>query len=79
MTRGKRLDVIREELINMAGEEANFLWRIARKAYEHGCSPKLVKKIRDEANWCHETAKAYPDRLIYWKTEYEMKYAFKIR
>lgn len=79
MTRGKRLEDIRDELIHMAEEEAHFLWRMARKAFLHGCSEELVWDIRKEARWCHETATAYPDRLIYWKTEYEMKYAFKIR
>lgn len=79
MTRRKRLEEIREELIEMAEEEAQFLWRMARKAGEHGCSTDLVRKIREEANWCHNTATAYPDRLIYWKIEYDMKYAFRIR
>lgn len=79
MTRGKRLDDITQELIDMASKEATFLWRIARNAKKHGCSEKLVAEIRKEAFWCHETAKAYPDRLIYWKRKYDMKYAFKIR
>lgn len=79
MTRGKRLDDIRQELIDMAEREASFLWRMARKAKEHGCSPELVAGIREEAFWCHTTAKAYPDRLIYRKRDCDMKYAFKIR
>lgn len=79
MTRSRKLDDIRQELINMAAEEAKFLWRMARKAKQHGCSRKLVAEIREEADWCHNTAKSYPDRLIYWKRDFNMKYAFKIR
>ena len=79
MTRGKRLDNIRQELIDIADEEAKFLWRIARNAKKHGCSEKLIAEIREEAFWCHTTAEAYPDRLVFWKEKYDMKYAFKIR
>lgn len=79
MTRGKRIDEIREELSGIAEKEAYFLYRMARKAGEHGCSADLVREIREEANWCYNTAMIYPDRLICWKREYDMKYAFKIR
>lgn len=77
-TRRQKLESIRQELIDMANEEAMFLFRMARKAEKHGCSCETVQKIREEARWCHTTATAYPDRLVYFKLEYDMKYAFKI-
>ena len=79
MTRGKRLDYITQELIDMAFKEAIFLWRMARNAKKHGCSEELVADIREEAFWCYKVAKAYPDRLIHWGREYDMRYAFKIK
>ena len=48
-----------------------------RRTAAHGCRPETVEKIREEAQWLHETATAYPDRLLRRQFEYEMKYAFK--
>lgn len=74
----KRLEQMREQLISMAEAEALKLWRIARKAEEHGCSVELVCSMRREANWLHNEGTAYPDRLLDWKFKYEFKYAFKM-
>ena len=74
----KRLEKMREQLISMAEAEALKLWRIARKAEEHGCSVELVCSMRREANWLHNEGTAYPDRLLDWKFKYEFKYAFKM-
>lgn len=79
MTRGKRVDEIRKELIEMAKKEAQFLWRMARKAEEHGCSADLIKEIMGEAGWCCITSTAYPERLVDRNIAYDLKYAFKIR
>ena len=53
------------------------IFRLARRAAAHGCRLETVEKIREEERWLHETATAYPDRLLCWQFEYEMKYAFK--
>ena len=73
----KELKEIRNKLKEKAEREATKLWRMARKAQQHGCSSKLVHEIREEANWLHGTATAYPDRLIHWEFEYKYKYAFR--
>lgn len=73
----KELKAIRRKLKGMAEKEAVRLFRLARRAEKHGCRPKTVEKIREEARWLHETATVYPDRLLRWQFEYEMKYAFK--
>ena len=73
----QELIAIRNRLIEKAEEEATRLYRMARVASKHGCSQAIVNEIREEANWLHTTATAYPDRLVHWKFEYEFKYAFK--
>lgn len=73
----KELKAIRRKLKDMAEKEAKRLFRLAWRAQAHGCRPQTVEKIREEARWLHETATAYPDRLLRWQFEYEMKYAFK--
>lgn len=73
----KELKAIREQLERMAEEEATRLFRLAWRAQVHGCRPGTVKEIREEAQWLKETATTYPDRLLRWQFEYEMKYAFK--
>ena len=73
----KELKAIRRQLETMAEKEAQRLFRLARRATAHECRPKTVEKIREEARWLHETATAYPDKLLRWQFEYEMKYAFK--
>ena len=73
----KELKAIRLYLNDMAVKDAYWLFRLAWRALAHGCWPQKVEKIREEARWLHETATAYPDRLLRWQFEYEMKYAFK--
>ena len=73
----KELKAIRQQLKDMAEKEAIRLFRLARRAEKHGCRQGTVEKIREEAWWLHGAATSYPDRLIHWKFEYEMKYAFK--
>lgn len=74
----KRFREMRYELVDMAKAEAYRLWRLARKANEHGCSNELVAAIREEANWLHTTGRSYPERLLGWQFQYEFKYAFKM-
>lgn len=73
----KELREITQRLKEMAQKEAYKLWRLARKAQRHGCSAKLVEAIREEGTRLYNEMQTYPDRLVYWKTEYEFKYAFK--
>lgn len=73
----KELKAIRRKLKEMAEKEAQRIFRLARRTAAHGCRPETVEKIREEAQWLHETATAYPDRLLRRQFEYEMKYAFK--
>lgn len=73
----KRLIEIRYTLIGMAESESMKLFRLAWKAKKHGCSERLVEEIRSEARWLHETAAAYPERLITWDFEHNFKFAFK--
>lgn len=74
----KELRKIRHHLEDMAEKEAAKLFRFAWRAKDHGCKPETVEAIRNEARWLHETATAYPDRLIRWQFEYEFKYAFRL-
>lgn len=73
----KELKAIRRKLEDMAEKEAIRLFRLARRAEKHGCRPGTVAKIREEAWWLNKEGTAYPDRLLRWQFEYEMKYAFK--
>lgn len=73
----KELDAIKNYLEEKAEKEAYRLWRIARRALKHKCSQQLVNEIREEANWLHTTAQAYPERLLEWNFEYKFKYAFR--
>lgn len=72
----KELRDITDRLKEMAEREAINLWRIARRAIKHGVSAELVAEIREEADTLWYEMKTYPDRLIYWKTKYDFKYAF---
>ena len=64
------------ELSEMAEKEAKNLWRLARKAQEHGVSDRLVNKIREEG-WEIWNMRNNPDRLLDWTFEYKTKYAFR--
>lgn len=72
-----RLESIRYDLIMMAEREAMKLWRLARKAQEHGVSNECINNIREEAFIMHDTMRSYPERLLNWDFKYNYKYAFK--
>lgn len=74
----KRIQDMRDELKEMAEKEAVRLWRLARRAEKKGCSGTLVAEIREEANWLHTTAQAYPERMLSWDFEYKHKYSFRL-
>lgn len=74
----KELREISDKLKEMAEKEAMRLYRLAWRAKAHGCKPETVEAIRNEARWLHETATAYPERLLRWQFEYEFKYAFRL-
>ena len=70
---------IRSELVQMAQREAYHLWRLARKAEEHGVSPDTVAAIREEADYCYRTLTVNPIQMIEWDDfMYKLKYAFKV-
>lgn len=52
---------IYREVEQIRDREALRLWRLARKAAEHGCSEALCVRIRNEG-W--KVKKMYPDHLI---------------
>lgn len=68
---------MREELKHKAEREAMKLWRLARRAEKHGVAAEIVRTIRDEADYCHRTLTAYPERVLSWRIEYDTKYAFR--
>lgn len=78
MDKLNELNRIHQELVQMVEREAYHLWRLARKAEEHGVSRKTVAAIREEADYCYRTLTASPDRLIEWDFQQKMKYAFKV-
>lgn len=69
----KKLRKIREELEEIAEQEATKLFRLAWRAKDHGCSDETVEAIRNETRELHMTG--YPERLLDpFKT---WKYAFR--
>lgn len=68
----KRINDIRNELRSIADAEATKLWRLARRAQEHGCSALVVRLIRAEGT---QLSRMNPEDIlnpfIYWA------YAFK--
>lgn len=58
----KKLRKIREELEEIAEQEATKLYRLAWRAKAHGCSNETVEAIRNEARELHMTG--YPERLL---------------
>lgn len=58
----KKLRKIREQLAEIAEQEATKLYRLAWKAKAHECSNETVEAIRDEARELHLTG--YPERLL---------------
>lgn len=68
---------IKWQLREIAEKEAMNLYRLARKAQEHGVSDSVVAEIREEARNLERNGVAYPERILDWKFEYETKYAFR--
>ena len=58
----KKLRRIREQLVEIAEQEATKLYRLAWRAKAHGCSNETVEAIRHEARELHMTG--YPERLL---------------
>lgn len=69
----KMLRKIREELIEIAEQEASKLYRLARKAKAHDCSNEMVEAIRSEAGELHMIG--YPERLL--DPDKAWRFAFK--
>ena len=57
----ERLKEIARELEEIRDREALRLFRLSRKALEHGCSEELCIRIRNEA-W--KVQRMYPDHLL---------------
>lgn len=68
------LSNIEQKLYEMAEQESLELFRLARKAEKHGCSPELIAEIREEAFMLHNcnNLASLIDDFYYWK------YAFKL-
>lgn len=69
----KELIRIRERLEEIAENEATKLFRLARRAKNHGFSNETIEEIRNEARELHMTG--YPERLL--DPFRAWKYAFK--
>ena len=64
---------MRQDLADIAEQEATKLYRLAWNMERHGCDPVNVAKCREEANQLHLTG--YPERLITYFHNWD--YAFK--
>lgn len=68
----KRINEIRNELRIIAEKEATKIYRLARKAKQHGCTERLVMMIQEEG---HQLNRMNPEDImnpfIFWQ------YAFK--
>lgn len=58
----KKLRKIREQLVEIAEQEATKLFRLARRAETHGCSNETVEAIREEARELYMTG--YTEGLL---------------
>ena len=69
------LSNMRNQLCERADREAAKLFRLAWRAQAHGCRPKTVEQIREEARELHMTG--YPERLLdpfrKWKFAFRME------
>ena len=65
---------IRNELYQLAENEATYLFRLAWRMQAHNCDPKHIARVREEAMELHMTG--YPERLLDPFRTWE--YAFKI-
>lgn len=64
---------IKEYFSKVAEHEAMKLFRLARKAQEHGVKIEIIHEIMEEANYLLTTCTTYPGRLF----DSIFKYAFK--
>lgn len=69
------LRAIKNQLTEIAEKEATYLYRLAWRMTDHGCSAESIAKVREEARELHMTG--YPERLLDDFRQWE--YAFKIR
>ena len=73
----KDLEAIKYELVEIIEKEATNLYRLARKAKEHGVSDEVINQIREEADELRVNCTANPDRILEWRYGYRTKYAFR--
>ena len=71
-----RIKEIRDELYEINRKEAHNLFRLARRAHEHGAD-KVANELQDEAWFLYNTCEAYPERLLEWGFAYNTKHAFR--
>lgn len=71
-----RINEMRTELIEIARKEAHNLFRLARRAHEHGAD-KIANEMQDEAWLLYTTIEAYPERLVEYGLSYKTKHAFR--
>ena len=65
-------------LVEMGKREEKRLWRLARKAKEHGVSNNVIREIRLEACDIRDTAEAHPEKFLDdWYLAF-LTYAFKL-
>lgn len=76
ITNMKDIERLWWEIRMSAEKEAYRLWRLARKAENHGCK-KTAEEMRQEARELHTTMTAYPERIIADSFKYKFKYAFR--
>lgn len=72
----KELQKMRDDLREKAEREAYKVWRLAWRAEHHGCKPKTVEAIRNEAWALYHEYTAYPERLLANEAKNSLKYAF---
>ena len=71
-----RIKEIRNELYEINRKEAHNLFRLARRAHEHGAD-KVANELQDEAWLLYTTCEAYPERLVAYELQYKTKHAFR--
>lgn len=64
MNKRRIIERVRDELMQIAFKEHYRLFRMARKAREHGCSPALVDDIKQEAWAMYRCYMSKPEQLL---------------
>lgn len=72
----KDLREIRCQLDEIAEKEATYLFRLAWRMTAHGCNPKNIQKVREEASALHMMG--HPEWLLDYFMDNKWEYAFKI-